>query len=242
MILRDKAGTLGAGEIDLQASLIDKRSTAATRARYDRIAPLYDLMQRMNERRFAPHRTTLWRRVQGPRVLEVGVGTGMNIPLYPEGVRVTAIDLSPRMLARARRRAPVDASVELLEADVQRLPFPDGSFDTVVATFVFCSVPDPMLGLRELRRVLVPGGQLLLMEHVLSTRPVLRRLMQLMNPLVGPIMGANIDRETVENVRRAGFVGLQVKDLGPLDIVKGIDALVSGGASLPPILSGVAVL
>ncbi len=237
MILHEKADNQSAGENELRTSAIDSVSTSATRARYDRIAPLYDVMQRMNERRFAPHRVALWGRVQGPRVLEVGVGTGMNIPLYPEGVKVTAIDLSPRMLARARRRVPVDAPVELMEADVQRLPFPDGSFDTVVATFVFCSVPDPLLGLGELRRVLVPGGQLLLMEHVLSTRPVLRRIMQLINPVVRPMMGANIDRETVENIRRAGFVELLVKDLGPLDIVKGMDARAPMGAirtSFPP--------
>ncbi len=225
MIVRAEANTPGTGESDLEASLIDSRSTAATRGRYDRIAPLYDVMQRMNERRFAPHRTALWGRVQGPRVLEVGVGTGMNIPLYPEGVKVTAIDLSPRMLERARKRlSQTGAAVELLEADAQDLPFPDAHFDTVIATFVFCSVPDPVLGLRELRRVLVPGGRLLLMEHVLSTRPVLRRMMRLMNPVVRPLMGANIDRETVENVRRAGFVALEVKDLGPLDIVKEIAA------------------
>lgn len=189
-------------------------------------------MQRLNERRFAPHRAALWGRVQGPRVLEVGVGTGMNIPLYPRGMRITAIDLSSRMLERARKRVQVDASVELLEADVQDLPFPDAHFDTVVATFVFCSVPDPILGLRELKRVLVPGGKLLLMEHVLSTRPVLRRIMRLLNPMVRPMMGANIDRETVENVLRAGLVELQVKDLGPLDIVKEI-AVRAPGAEVP---------
>ncbi|MHB1159959.1 MAG: class I SAM-dependent methyltransferase [Chloroflexota bacterium] len=224
MIVHADTNTPGSSETDPRATPIDSRNSAATRARYDRIAPFYDVMQLLNERRFAPHRAALWSRVNGPRVLEAGVGTGMNIPLYPRGVRITAIDLSPRMLERARQRVPRDASVELLEADVQRLPFPDGCFDMVVATFVFCSVPDPVLGLRELRRVLVPGGQLLLMEHVLSTRPVLRRMMRLMNPVVRPLMGANIDRETVENARRAGFVDLQVKDLGPLDIVKGIDA------------------
>lgn len=207
---------------------IDRRATAATRARYDRLAPVYDALERHAERRFAPWRAALWRRVRGPRVLEVGVGTGKNMPSYPPGLAVTAIDLAPRMLARARTRAArLGVAVDLREADVQALPFPDASFDTVVATFVFCSVPDPVLGLREVRRVLAPGGQLLLLEHVLSCRPLVRPLMQVVNPLVVRVMGANINRETVANVERAGFVAVQVEDLW-LDVVKLIEAATPG--------------
>jgi hypothetical protein len=88
---------------------------------------------------------------------------------------------------------------------------------------VFCSVPDQVLGLRELRRVLVAGGQLLLIEHVLSQRPIVRELMQLMNPMVVRMIGANINRVTVENVRRAGFEEVQVGTLW-LEIFKRIDA------------------
>jgi phosphatidylethanolamine/phosphatidyl-N-methylethanolamine N-methyltransferase len=146
------------------------------------------------------------------------------MPYYPNGMTITAIDLSPRMLEQARMRAAQDrVVVELREADVQALPFPDASFDTVIATCVFCSVPDPVLGLRELWRVLIPGGQLLLLEHVLSHRPLLGPIMGVLNPLVVRMMGANINRETVENVRRAGFTDLQIEDLW-LDIVKRIEA------------------
>lgn len=206
------------------AALIDSEATARTRARYDRNAPLYDLMQRGAERRLGRHRPDLWRRALGPRVLEVGVGTGRNIRFYPDQMALTAVDLSPRMLERARTRAArLGLAVDLREADVQALPFPTASFDTVIATCVFCSVPDPVLGLREIRRVLVPGGQLLLLEHVLSKRPRLRRFMQLVNPLVVRMCGANIDRETVENVGRAGFVDVRVEDLS-LDILKRIEA------------------
>lgn len=202
---------------------IDPQATAQTRARYDRNARFYDLMERGPERHFGPWRAELWRRVRGPQVLEVGVGTGKNMPYYPEGATVTAIDLSPRMLERAKALAARESiSVDLLEADAQAIPFPDSSFDTAVATFVFCSVPDPVLSLSELHRVLVPGGQLLLLEHVLSQRPLLRSLMRLFNPLTVRMTGANIDRETVENVRRTGFVDLRTKDL-KLDIFKMIE-------------------
>lgn len=203
---------------------IDPRATAKVRARYDRNARFYDLMERGPERRFAPWRADLWRRICGPRVLEVGVGTGKNMPYYPEGMKVTAIDLSPRMLEQAKAQAVRETvAVDLIEADAQVLPFPDANFDTAVATFVFCSVPDPVLGLGELHRVLMPGGQLLLLEHVLSQRPLLRLLMHLFNPLSVRMTGANINRETVEHVRRAGFVNLRVEDLR-LDIFKLIEA------------------
>jgi ubiquinone/menaquinone biosynthesis C-methylase UbiE len=203
---------------------IDPQATAATRARYDRIARFYDRMGRSNERRFAPWRAVLWQHVRGPRVLEVGVGTGKSFPYYPAGMSITAIDFSPRMLEQARTHAAhSQIVVDLREADVQGLPFADASFDTAIASCVFCSVPDPLLGLRELRRVLVPGGQLLLLEHVLSHRLLLRPTMDLVNPLIVRMMGANINRETVENVWRAGFIEVQVEDLW-LDIVKRIEA------------------
>ncbi|MBI3978628.1 MAG: methyltransferase domain-containing protein [Chloroflexi bacterium] len=216
-------------DIRKAATLIDERATATTRARYDRIARLYDLLQTGAERRFAPWRAELWRRAGGPRVLEVGVGTGQNVPHYPPGAAITAVDLSPRMLDRARARARREGvTITLQEADVQALPFPDASFDAAVATFVFCSVPDPVLGLTEVRRVLVPGGQLLLLEHVLSCRPLLRRAMHLANGLVVRLWGANVDRETVENVYRAGFVDLRVANLW-LDVVKLIEARAPDG-------------
>lgn len=193
---------------------LDVEATARTRARYDRNAPLYDLMTRGMDRRLASVRAAMWAGVRGPRALEVGVGTGVNMPFYPADVEMVAIDLSRRMLDRGRARASqIGLTVDLREADVQALPFGDATFDTVVATCVFCSVPDPVLGLRELRRVLAPGGELLLVEHVLSQRPVVRGFMQLANPVVVRLMGANIDRDTVANIQSAGFEQLHEEDL-----------------------------
>ena len=217
-------------------SVIDERATALTRSRYDRKAHLYDQLTRGSERMMTPGRAALWQSVSGPRVLEVGVGTGKSMPYYPSGMTITAVDLSPRMLEQARTHAARNrVVVKLREADVQSLPFPDASFETAIATCVFCSVPDPVLGLRELRRVLVPGGQLLLLEHVVSHRPLLGPIMGVLNPLVVRMMGANINRETVENVRQAGFTNLHVADLW-LDIIKRIEARTPDLAVAPSVV------
>jgi len=89
--------------------------------------------------------------------------------------------------------------------DAQALAFPDAAFEAAVATFVFCSVPDPVAGLAETRRVLAPGGQLHLLEHVRSPWRVLGRLMDWLNPVAVRVSGANINRNTPENVARGGF-------------------------------------
>jgi len=160
----------------------------------------------MESFRFSSWRALIFDNIVGNQILEVGVGTGKNLPYYPQGMRVTAIDLSPRMLERAQRRAKVlNVRVELLEMDVQYMKFPDHSFDTVFATFVFCSVPDPVLGLQELRRVCKSGGKLLLLEHMRPENIILGLLFDLLNPLVARMMGANINRRTMDNIRKAGW-------------------------------------
>jgi ubiquinone/menaquinone biosynthesis C-methylase UbiE len=157
-----------------------------TQRRYDRLAFAYDILEAPLERlRFAEWRKRLRGRIAGPAVLEVGVGTGKNFPYYPSGEQVVGIDLSPHMLMRARRKASkLDLNVDLREMDVQSLDFPDHCFDTVFATFVFCSVPDPVAGLRELRRVCKPSGRLLLLEHMRPENIVLGLIFDVFNPMV----------------------------------------------------------
>ena len=126
---------------------MEDKATTQTQIRYHRIAPAYDLMEVIVERTaFSRWRTRLWSQVEGERILEVGVGTGKNIPYYPTGIRVTAVDLSDKMMQRAQRRASrLTAEIDLSLVDTQRLAFADAT----LATFVFCSVPDAVLGLRE---------------------------------------------------------------------------------------------
>lgn len=209
-------------EKSLTQGEISEVETRKTRYRYDRISPVYDLFGSLAERsKFSRWRRLLFEQVKGPTMLEVGVGTGKNFPYYPPGLEVTAIDLSEGMLSRARKKLASypSARINLRIMDVQKLDLEEDSFDTAVATFVFCSVPDPVLGLREVRRVLKPQGKLLLLEHVLSERPVLRFLMKLANPIMVRITGANIDRVTVRNIQKAGFRIEEEKNLW-LDIVK----------------------
>ncbi|MBI2757798.1 MAG: methyltransferase domain-containing protein [Chloroflexi bacterium] len=211
------------------SSKSDPSATEATRRRYQRLSHIYDVMEGLAERRFHSWRIKLWEQVPGGRVLEVGIGTGKNMPFYPAGISVIGIDLTPGMLRRAQKRISglgLCSRVDIRLGDVQELDFSDAVFDSAIATFVFCSVPDPVLGLHELGRVVKPGGRVLLLEHVRSPHPVAGRIMDFFNPLIVRIMGANINRQTVENVRKAGLEIEQVEDLGMGGIFKLIVARV----------------
>lgn len=197
------------------------RSTLSAQRRYDRQAGTYDLREAPLELLFRRWRRRIWSLVpEGGHVLEIGVGTGKNLPFYPQRTDLFAFDLSPKMLAKARRQAAlqtVDADLALMDA--QSLGLAEASFDVAIATFVFCSVPDALRGLEEARRALRPEGRLLLLEHVRSKMPVLGRCMDLGNNAAVALTGANINRDTTSNVERAGFTVLEERDLF-LDIVK----------------------
>ena len=206
------------GEMAMQTDL--------TRKRYNRLASVYDFLEApMESLRFGRWRRRLREKITDPSVLEIGVGTGKNLPYYPPHVSITAIDLSPRMLAKAKKAAAVlNADVDLQEMDVQQLPFSDHSFDTVFATFVFCSVPGPVQGLEELRRVCKPDGKPLLLEHMRPGNFFLRVFFDMLNPLVVRMMGANINRRTMKNIRKAGW-RVQVEEHLSLDVVRWIEAV-----------------
>jgi ubiquinone/menaquinone biosynthesis C-methylase UbiE len=148
-----------------------------------------------------------WRRwlVGGARgrTLDLGSGTGRNLPLYPTGVQVVGVEPSAAALPRARRRAP---GVLLVRASAEALPFRDGVFDTVVCGLVLCTVDDPPRALAELRRVLRPGGQLRALEHVRSVRPWRARLQDAIQPAWTRLAGGcHPNRDTERAVQAAGF-------------------------------------
>lgn len=178
----------------------------AVTARYDRIARFYDLFDKPMDLMGVRHRRKRLLTQARGKTLEVGVGTGRNLNLYPDGVDLTGIDVSANMLARARRAAAtddIDATLEL--ADVHDLPYADGSFDTVTATCVFCSVADPVVGLTEVARVVHPDGQVLLLEHVRPRNSILGWLADRLAPMVSRLIGPEINRRTEDNVTAAGL-------------------------------------
>ncbi|MFE3459811.1 class I SAM-dependent methyltransferase [Nocardiopsis aegyptia] len=148
--------------------------TEETRRLWDRRAAALDRWGRTERVALRSSRELLCSGARG-RTLEVAVGTGRNLRFYPPGVELTGIDLSPEMLARAGRRAEeLGRHVTLVEADARSLPFGDGSFDTVLCTLSMCAIPDQGRALAEMYRVLVPGGRLLMVDHIEYTRLPLR--------------------------------------------------------------------
>lgn len=141
------------------------------------------------------------------RVLEVGIGTGLNLPFYTAAcTEAVGIDVSPRMLGKAEKQAAAcPAPVSLAVMDVERLTLPAASFDCVLAAFVFCSVPDPAAGLEECRRVLKPGGRLILLEHMDSDNKLAHALLILLEPLTLRRLGDHLTRRTAEAAKQAGF-------------------------------------
>lgn len=177
-------------------------------ARYQRIAAWYDLLDRPFERRrYRALRPLLFEDLHG-RLLDAGIGTGRNCAYYPPDAVVSGIDLSPAMLERARDRCPtLAAGGRLYEMDVTRLEFPAGSFDAAVVTFLFCVLPVEcqVPALRELGRVVRPGGLIRLLEYVRPRGKVRRLVSRLWQPWIAWAYGASFDRDTERHVPEAGL-------------------------------------
>ncbi len=195
------------------------------RRKWDRASRTYDLMVRADEARWGPAKATLFAGMEG-RCLMVAAGTGLDFAHFPPGLRVVSIDISRGMLSRARGPARAyRGRLDLVQADARRLPFRDAAFDCVVTVCSFCSVPEPVLGLREIRRVLGSRGKILLFEHVRSRIPGVGLMQDLLTPITR-LVGPDMNRDTVGNVARAGFRVLREENVY-LDIVKAMEAVPS---------------
>lgn len=177
------------------------------RRAWAKLAPKYDKRIGFFERRVLGEEHRAWACSQaGGRTLEVAIGTGLNLPLYPSDLSLTGIDLSPEMLAIARARAEsLGREVDLREADAQALPFEDESFDTVVCTYSLCNVPDDAVAVAEMSRVLKRGGRVILVDHIRSAVTPIHWLQQLLEPLSVRSDGDHLTRRPMLHVKAAGF-------------------------------------
>jgi len=179
---------------DRQRRVWDKRA-----ARYDRSMGL------MEKLFFGDGRAWVCSQASGD-VLEIAVGTGRNLPFYPPGTRLTGIELSDEMLTIARRRASeLGREVDFQQGDAQALRFADATFDTVVCTLSLCSIPDDRRAVAEMKRVLRPGGKLLLIDHVPSTTRLVRDIQWLLEQVTLRLEGEHMLRRPIELVQAAGF-------------------------------------
>jgi ubiquinone/menaquinone biosynthesis C-methylase UbiE len=173
---------------------------------YEKEAPKYDRQMRFFEwLLFGSGREWVCSQAEG-EVLEIAVGTGRNLPYYPDGVRLSGVELSPAMLEIARTRArELGREIDLRVGDAQALEFPDESFDSVVCTLSLCTIPDDRAAVAEVRRVLRPGGRFLLLEHVRSPLLPIRTAERLLEPLMLRFEADHLTREPLDNLRAEGF-------------------------------------
>jgi ubiquinone/menaquinone biosynthesis C-methylase UbiE len=200
-----------------------------TQNKWDRASRTYDFFAAVDDKRLGSEKQKLLAKARC-KTLHVAAGTGNDFKFFPVGMDIVSIDISPKMLERAKiKAAAYKGSIELREADVHNLDYPEATFDTVTTVFTFCSVPNPIAGLQELHRVLKPGGQILMLEHVRSTAigPI-GIMMDLMTQLTRQF-GPELNRDTVGNVQKAGFRLRRVEN-AYLDIVKMIEAVKGGSA------------
>lgn len=209
-----------------------QRRTEKVRRSWAKQAPRYDKSIGFFERRVfgQEHRAWACSRASGD-TLEVAVGTALNLPHYPDGVRLTGIDLSPEMLAIARTRAAeTGREIELREADAHSLPFADSSFDTVVCTYSLCNIPDPERAVSEMRRVLLPGGKLILVDHIRSSVRPIFWFQKMIEFFSIRLEGEHMTRRPLEQVKAEGLDVIERERLGPGAVVERLVAIRPDGS------------
>jgi len=187
-------------------------ATAKVLRTYEKSAPTYDKKIASFERGlFRGGREWIGTRAQG-RILDVAIGTGRNLPHYPPDATVTGIDLSPAMLEIARQRAAdLGIDLDLRTGRAEHLPFNDNTFDTVVCALSLCTIPEPAAAIAEMQRVLVPGGHLLLIDHIRSSWPPIAVAQWLLERITIPAAGEHFTRRQLPLVKAAGFDLVEVE-------------------------------
>jgi len=192
-----------------------------TYIKYSRISRFYDFFEYPIERFLFKKLRTEAISFAKKKTLEVGVGTGKNLPYYKSEIDLTAIDFSSGMLriVQHKYRNTILKKLTFKEMDVQSLSFDDNTFDTIISTFVFCTVPDPISGLKELRRVLKPSGKAIFLEHMKSNSKFINIPLFFMDLFTRIILGTSMLRKTQENIESAGFT-IESVDNKAFDIVR----------------------
>jgi len=198
-----------------------KKETKAVKEKYDRSSFLYDITEYPIEKFLF----SKWRKKYIPKlkgnILEIGVGTGKNFPYYNyKHAKVTGIDISKGMLRTAKQRAKNNKNIKLMVMDAQNLKFKNNTFDTIVTTCILCSIPDPVKALKEMKRVLKPKGRIIMIEHVLSKNKFLAFFEKINNPITEFLFGFNINRDTKQNIKKAGLHVIKDKKLAFNDIFR----------------------
>src|SRR3989338_8609004 len=195
--------------------------TQKVKQRYDRFARVYDVVDGIIERKLFQRLRKKTIPLLSGNVLEIGVGTGKNLQYYSNKAKVTAIDISTNMMERAQEKAEkLDVDVTFKQMDAQHLDFKDNSFDVVVTTFVLCSIPDPVQAAREIKRVLKPTGRAVLIEHVRDRNLLIKIWQHLHNPIMRRLTGANVNRNTRENLENAGLIVEKDEHLAVYDVFR----------------------
>lgn len=190
-------------------------------------APQYDKRIGCFERRVfgRSHRPWACKKASG-KTLEVAVGTALNLDHYPDGIELTGLDLSPEMLEIARERSTaLDKAIDLREGDAHNLPFDTESFDTVVCTYSLCNIPDPQKAVDEMKRVLKPGGKLVLVDHIRAASKPVYWLQKVMEFLTSRLEGEHMTRRPADQVERADFEIVERDRMGFAGIVERLVAI-----------------
>jgi len=202
-----------------------KNKSEKIKNRYNRISKIYDMIESpMESMSMGKWRELLIEKIEGEKILEVGIGTGKNLDYYPSDLSITGIDFSKKMLEKAKQKISNKDNIKIIEMDAENMEFDDNTFDTVITSCVFCSVPDPIKGLKEIRRVCKNNGKIIMLEHMRSDKKVIGRFMDIINFIPVNIWGANINRRTINNLKKAGFKKENIEDMNLWsDIVKIIE-------------------